>query len=517
MIIRKPYAFLIKNFRKIHILLLIIGIYILYKTIDVSRFVYDFLKVGVYDYYENPIDRHLTWMMLFLSLLMFAGSFAILLVLRHKKKPWKTYLIPSVCYLLLYFVLKMIGGFFNSYTTIIDTTNLRLSNDLLFAFLVLQVPSLGVFLMRLLGIDIKKFNFNADLESLDFTDEDREEVEISINFDFDAVKRMFRKFLRYLGYFYKEHKMLCKFFISCFAIFLIYQSYLFIFVTHRVYRQGQLYNANGYTITINDSYITGKDSAGNVIHKGTRFVIVEVTVKNNSESRTLDTTNFHLKYGNRSFSTTEKTYQDEFYDLGTCYSAVKTIQKGEESTFILVYNIGKAVFKSRFVLYYQEKGGIYKLRKLKLKITNLDKKIKPVSLKTGDFFEINVRNKEDNVSFDSYSISDSITYRVDQCKSNGCVQESQTYQAPEGYKILTLNFASDAYEAKNMIDFLTKYGKIIYKDSKGKEATIDINVAVKKNYLGKVVFIKVPEDMDILQPVILKVVMRNQEYDYHLS
>ena len=129
MIIRKPYAFLIKNFRKIHILLLIVGAYILYKTIDVSKFVYEFLKLGVYDYYENPIDRHLTWMMLFLTLIMFVGSFSLLLVLRHKKKPWKIYLIPSVCYLLLYFVLKMIGGFFNSYTPIIDTTNLRLSND----------------------------------------------------------------------------------------------------------------------------------------------------------------------------------------------------------------------------------------------------------------------------------------------------------------------------------------------------------------------------------------------------
>ena len=49
MIIRKPYAFLIKNFRKIHIALLLIGLFILYKTIDTVGFVNDFMQYGIYD------------------------------------------------------------------------------------------------------------------------------------------------------------------------------------------------------------------------------------------------------------------------------------------------------------------------------------------------------------------------------------------------------------------------------------------------------------------------------------
>ena len=155
MIIRKPYAFLIKNFRKIHILLLIIGIYILFKTFDVSRFVSEFLKLGVYDYYENPVNRHLTFMMQLSTLFMFVGSVALLLVLRHKKKPWKAYLIPAICYLMLFLVLKMIGGFFNSYIEILDTSNIRLSNDLLFSFMIAQVASIGIFeriILSVLGI-----------------------------------------------------------------------------------------------------------------------------------------------------------------------------------------------------------------------------------------------------------------------------------------------------------------------------------------------------------------------------
>ena len=45
MIIRKPYAFLIKNFRKIHIVLLILSLFVAYKLINVNSFVYEFMKL----------------------------------------------------------------------------------------------------------------------------------------------------------------------------------------------------------------------------------------------------------------------------------------------------------------------------------------------------------------------------------------------------------------------------------------------------------------------------------------
>ena len=44
MIIRKPYAFLIKNFKKIHIALLILGLFVGYKLFDVTSFVNEFMK-----------------------------------------------------------------------------------------------------------------------------------------------------------------------------------------------------------------------------------------------------------------------------------------------------------------------------------------------------------------------------------------------------------------------------------------------------------------------------------------
>ena len=82
MIIRKPYAFLIKNFRKIHIFLLILGFYVAYRLFDVSRFVSDFTRLGVYDLFSDPITKHITWFLTLSLLLLVAGCLALLFLLR---------------------------------------------------------------------------------------------------------------------------------------------------------------------------------------------------------------------------------------------------------------------------------------------------------------------------------------------------------------------------------------------------------------------------------------------------
>ena len=106
MIIRKPYAFLIKNFRKIHIFLLILCFFVAYKLYDVSRFVGDFTSLGIYDLYSDPITKHITIFLTISVILLIIGSLALLFLLRHKKKQWKIYLIPVFEYIALLFVLN---------------------------------------------------------------------------------------------------------------------------------------------------------------------------------------------------------------------------------------------------------------------------------------------------------------------------------------------------------------------------------------------------------------------------
>ena len=120
MIIRKPYAFLIKNFKRIHILLLILSLYVGYKVIDIYRFVGDFINYGIYDAYNNPIGIHITILLRVVIIIMLVLSVALLFLLSHKGKPWKLYLVPIIEYTVLLMILGMVNSFFKNYTYGID-------------------------------------------------------------------------------------------------------------------------------------------------------------------------------------------------------------------------------------------------------------------------------------------------------------------------------------------------------------------------------------------------------------
>ena len=106
-------------------------------------------------------------------------------------------------------------SFFNSYSTDVETTDLRMAKDLLTMFLIIQLPVIGIYVMRVFGLDMKKFNFNSDQEFLELSEEDREEIEIGISLDKDSFKRGFKKFTRYLNYFYQELGIWNNYFYYC--------------------------------------------------------------------------------------------------------------------------------------------------------------------------------------------------------------------------------------------------------------------------------------------------------------
>ena len=68
MIFRKPYAFLIKNFRKIHIFLLFLCGFILYKTMQLSSFVKEFITYVSYDPYLEPITNYTSFLFYFFAI-----------------------------------------------------------------------------------------------------------------------------------------------------------------------------------------------------------------------------------------------------------------------------------------------------------------------------------------------------------------------------------------------------------------------------------------------------------------
>ena len=515
MVIRKPYAFLIKNFKKIHMILLVLSLYVVFKLFGVNSFINDFMKLGTYDVYQDPITKHITFLLLLVIVVLVIGSVSLLFLLRHKKKPWKIYLIPIIEYLLLFFVLLMIRSFFGGYSNEIETTDLRLSRDLLFMFMTAQIPAIIVFVIRVFGVDINKFQFNLDEEFLELSEDDREEVEISLHFDKNSFIRFFKKTFRHLSYFYVEHKRICNILVGIVGILLLYQVGHFIFITNKSYSEGDFYSANGYTIKVNESYFTNKDYAGNVISNNSNFVVVNVTLKNKSSARTIKLDNFHLKSGISDFTTTEKTFAKEFQDLGSTYESVKELKKDEMATFIIVFKVDKNIKKDSFVLYYQEKGGI--LRKIKLNLKDISKIEDKGTIELGEEIQFNIQNKKQVFSLDSYAFLKTADYTIRNCNTTECYVEKENYTAGEGYKVLKIDFASNNFEGKEMVDFSSEYGKIVYIDNSKMEQFVEFKYPIQKKALGKYLYTLIPEEVEQATSISIVYTIRNEKYTYKLK
>lgn len=518
MIIRKPYAFLIKNFKKIHIALLIVSLYLAFKVIEINSFVNEFMNLGIYDLYANPITNHITFFMNIAIIFMIVGCSALLLLLRHKNKPWKLYLFPLINYIFLFFMMFVIKGFFKTYSVGVDAADLRFARDLLVIFVIVQLPLVGIFIMRTFGLDINKFNFNSDEEFLQLSEEDREEIEISFDVDVNSFKRFFRRFFRNVSYVYEEHKLISRLIIGIISLVLISNIYVFVFVTNKSYKETDNYDYNGFTIKVNNSYFTNKDYKGDVISKNNNFVIVNFSIKNNSEeARNFDTSRFHLKASNLDYTTTDSTYGDEFYDLGKTYTTVSKINKDESINFIIVYKVDSNINKDKFVLFFQEKDDKNILRRIKLKLVDLNKKVKKEEYKIGESMSVDISNKEDEISIDSSILTDSFEYSLRKCVVSQCYSEPSNYSSPEGSKALVLEFASNIWESTEIVDFLSKCATINYKDLDGMDRELKINFAIKKNYFGKIAYILVPNEVENSDVLQLLIKFRNRKIVYNLK
>ena len=82
---------------------------------------------------------------------------------------------------------------------------------------------------------------------------------------------------------------------------------------------------------------------------------------------------------------------------------------------------------------------------------------------------------------------------------------------------MKLEFSSDTYEAKNMIDFLKNYGKLIYKDSNGDDEEVEYANPIGKTYYGKNIFLKVPVEIESATDIRFEFVVRNKKYIYQIA
>ena len=181
MVFRKPYAFLIKNFRKIHILMLLLVIYVYVKHISLLAFVRNYVALQSYNSSLESIDKYVGFLPNLAIFLILLITGLLIYLFLYKKKPWKLYLVIVFEYALMLIGFYMASSYFHSYDANSTLSGAMAIRDILFIASFPQYAVLVILLIRIAGIDMSKFDFAHDEEFMSLSAEDREEFEINID------------------------------------------------------------------------------------------------------------------------------------------------------------------------------------------------------------------------------------------------------------------------------------------------------------------------------------------------
>jgi len=352
MILRKPYAFLIKHFKLIHLFISGLVLYLIFKTNSILNFFKDYisddiLKVDASNYIN---------ILIYLSLILIIGlAVSMIVLMRKKDKPLLFYILTIIGYSILFIGFVYVGSVINTLEfNLLDRKSISLARDITRFMLIGQWIFLLPYVIRTLGFDIKKFDFKKDLQELDIQDTDNEEFELLSPVDMKKVEKFGRRRIRELYYYYIENK----FFILIILGIVLFISSIFIissidFSTLKKYDEKEVFKLdNFYTLKVEDSYITTKsDSGKNIAINDNFYLIVKFTINSMyNKDFSLDTNKFLVSIKNREFIPT-KTYYNYFKNYGIGYKN-QDISLNDNKSYILVYNIPNEYKNKKIKLEY---------------------------------------------------------------------------------------------------------------------------------------------------------------------
>ena len=361
MILRRPYAILIKSFRLIHLIMFLLLAYVTYKANNILNFFKDYIAAnGNIEVIAANYINALIFVSITLIILL---SLTIYLLMRYKKKPKLLYLIVTIVMVLsTVSFLYLYSQIYSLEISSISGREVRLLRDISrFTFWGLFLTCIPI-LIRALGFDIKKFNFSKDLNELKLEKEDSEEVEVNIDLTPEGVKTFGRKKLRELKYYYAENKFFINIIISVIVIILILVFPFNKFVINRTLNEKEVLATNYFNIKVNKSYITERKRTS----LDSAYLIIDFSIKGKVEKYNLNLDNFVLETKNNKYIPSLKYYY-YFSDLEIPGYRKQELNTKEYKNYLLIYNIKKEDENQKFKLDY-----IVSERKIKLSPMKLD-------------------------------------------------------------------------------------------------------------------------------------------------
>ncbi len=360
MIFRRPYAFLIRHFRLIHLIMFAM---LEYSTVMAKK-IFDFFR----DYitYSGKIEvissNYNSYYIYIGFILVMILSTIIYFLMKYKSKPRLFYI--GIIILCVFSSILFIFSYFNIRgleSTSVSGRELRLYRDIsTINYGILIIMSIPM-LIRGLGFDIKKFNFTSDLKELNLNEEDSAEVEVYNVLNSNAFKRNGRKLIREFSYYYKDNSLIINIFLVIATIILVFVFPVNRYIINRDLSEGEILNTKDFNLKVNCSYISER----NRISKDNSYVIIKVSIIGKTNKYSLDLDEFVLNSKNDEYFPSMK-YYNYFTDVGIGYKG-GYLDINEYKEYLLIYNINSIDADNDFKLEY-----LNSKKKVKLNLKKID-------------------------------------------------------------------------------------------------------------------------------------------------
>lgn len=522
MVFRKPYAFLIKNFRLMHIILTICCVYLILKTSAIISFLGDYIKSNDLVIGQNIVENLYSVWMFVIPVLMLVFFAVLLSVMVVKEKPKTFYIINIIVYLLI-FILLIYGHSIlkNMEGEIVKPQTIKSLHDLFVYAIIFQVFTSVIAAIRGLGFDIRKFDFAHDLQALDVSEADNEEFEVAINYDFDDTKRKIKRKFRNAKYTYLEHKLVFNIVICLVLLFLGYMVYKNTSISIPKYHLNSTFTMNHFSTTFTDAYVVDTDYLGNDLN--TNLLLLKVNIKSNSENAIQFVSGYYeLMIGNNVYHHTTK-YNDEFKDIGNVYINQK-LSTNDYNTYLLVYDIGNKNPKEAKLKISSIFGQSYVYVNFKTKSFTKDNK--PNSYNIGDKVDFKDSNlDETSLIISKMEIADRFALKYNFCLKNDNCLESIEYLRPDYYNtgisktLLRIEYNYSSKSLSNFFDLVDMYGSLEYVvDGITKVQQVPFkNIKSSRLNEQNICNLEVVKEVENASEIYLVFNVRNNEYRYKLK
>lgn len=491
MVFKKPYAFLIKYFKLINLILVFLLSYISYKL--------SILRTVMVDIYNGDITnfsllRSYIGFKLYLILLITGVILVgIFLLLKRKNKPLKDYLF-SLLYLGIIFIYLMFVSsiFITLDETIIEQTSLKLYTDIAFLIIIPIIYFIIKFLLMAIGFNLNKFNFSKDILELKQEEKDNEEVEVVFDKNTYKYKRGIRKWFRELKYYFLENKFLITIIGAIVALILVVTVVGFNFMKTNKVRVGQNFTAGTFQYKIIDIFETKYNLNNSLIQDGSKFVILSINVRNiAADGASIDLKRIRLLYG-KDYVYATSYFNKFFHDLGTPYNN-EPIKSGDLKNYIIIFKIPSNYNSKKYTLKFYDRVAIENeefvgsYKEIDVIADNIDKKKSEKILELNENTIFNKKNYgKSNLTLTNYEIKSSYVYvendktTIIRDKDVNNVLLILDYKLELDGKVDLKNYFSTSKE------FFDKFSSVEYIYN-GKDKIID-NVKVLADINNKVMF-----------------------------